>query len=259
MAPSTPQTSTFTLCVPQFIRITEDATKFNSVLNSYHVSHLKDRIVSEMKATCDSLLSTANARTVWQLGSFTETVPAHIPASRINIVEILDVNPTRPSLLGLTDTNHTGVGANIYNERIELYPGAYINTVTNSDLGIDVETQALVMQLSSMSFTDPDLEEFAVKIFGRLIGETMAHEILHSLLGLISTSPADGHNRPAISNDIMNRGFERTFTQRTGLVDNAHTSPVLPSNFTDNGISAINRLQAANQARIDTIFPINPA
>lgn len=258
MTPVT-RSTTFTVCVPQFIRITENATKFDAVLTNFHVQHLKNRIIAEMKATCDSILQPVNLRTIWQLGGLTETVPAHIPASNVAVVEILDVNATDPSLLGHADPHNIGWGPNTFNERIEIYPAAYINSTPDPDFGVDVETQALVMQLSSMTIADPALEDFAVKVFGRLIGETTAHEILHSILGLIATSPGNAHNPTAIANDIMNPGAQRTFTHRTGMVDNSHTSPVLPSNFTDNGIGAIDRLQAANQARVDTLFPINPA
>ncbi len=254
-----PRQTNFNVCVPQFIRITENAVKFDSVLTEFNVLHLKNRIVSEMKATCDSILSTVNLRTIWQLGSFAETVPAHIPAANVAVVEIRDTDAAEPGLLGHADPHNIGWGPGVFNERIEIYPKAYSNPVTGLDFGVDLETQALIIQLESMTFTDPDLENFAVKVFGRLIGETMSHEIIHSIIGLIATSPGNAHNPTSITNDIMNRGIDRNFTQRTGLVDNSHTSPVLPSNFTDNGIASIDRLQSANQTRVDAVFPVNPA
>lgn len=253
------RTFSFTVCVPQYIRITENATKFNAVLDGYQVGHLKTAIVEEMKATCDSILRTVNVRTIWQLGGFNETVPAHIPAANISVLEILDVNPDDSSLLGHADPHNTGWGPGHFNERLELYPGAYILPANNPEFGVDTETQALVQRLQGMTMSDPDMEAFAIKVFGRLIGETMAHEIIHTIIGLISTSPGNAHNPTTVANDIMNRGGTRSFTNRTGLVDNAQSSPVDPSTFTDNGIAAINRLQSANQARVDAVFPVNPA
>ena len=255
---SRPRQFNFNVCVPQFIRITENATKFDSVLTGYNVLHLKNRIITEMKATCDSILSTINLRTIWQLGSFAETVPAHIPGANVAVVEILDENASHPQWLGHADPHRIGWGAGVFNERIEIYPKAYTNPTTGLEFGVDLETQALVIQLEAMTITDPDLEAFAVKVFGRLIGETISHEIIHSIIGLISTTPDNAHNPTVIANDIMNQGGDRNFTNRTGLVDNSHTSPVLPSNFTDNGIAAIDRLQSANQARVDAVFPVNP-
>jgi hypothetical protein len=101
----------------------------------------------------------------------------------------------------------------------------------------------------------PALEAFATQVFGRLFGETIAHEIIHALIGLDIPT---GHNAPAIDNDIMNNGVDRNFTQRTAITDNAHVSPIDPANFTIEPITQIPGLQAVNQARMNNRFPIPP-
>ena len=143
------------------------------------------------------------------------------------------------------------------NERIEVYTGSYDNVIpAGSTTEVDLESQAIALQLKSRDASDLDLEPFAVEVFGRLFGETLAHEIIHSLLGTL-VAPSY-HNTPAVMNDVMNQGGDRNFTARTGFVDNSHTSPVVPSHFTDNGITAINQLQATNQALMNSVFPVPP-
>jgi hypothetical protein len=97
------------------------------------------------------------------------------------------------------------------------------------------------------------MEAFATKVIGRLIGETMAHEIVHALIG-----PVHLPNTPDV-NDLMEVGGNRHFQQRTGIEDTAHTSPVVPSNFVDHGIAAIGGIGAGNQALLDANFPVPPA
>jgi hypothetical protein len=57
----------------------------------------------------------------------------------------------------------------------------------------------------------------------------------------------------------MNDGSARNFQQRTGFEDTAHTSPVDPANFIDHGIASIGGLEAANQGRMDALFPVPPS
>jgi hypothetical protein len=104
---------------------------------------------------------------------------------------------------------------------------------------------------------DPDLVPVASKVYGRLIGETTSHEIGHALLW--DDIPGSGHNSPAIANDLMNRGVDRPFGQRTGMQNTAQVSPVKPEHYVDHGLNAIGGFQAANQALIDAQWPVPPA
>jgi hypothetical protein len=112
-----------------------------------------------------------------------------------------------------------------------------------------------------MTTTDPAMNAFAAKVIGRLFGETLAHEIVHSLLGVLILpnlhNPASTPGHP-VPPELMNNGFDRSFTHRTGLTDRAHSSPLVPTNFDDAGIAAINRLGAANQTLMNSVFPVAP-
>ena len=246
------------LSVPQFVTVGENVAEFDNALTNLGVQHLKDGIVQVAHDVCNRILGVVNVRTVWNVASIAETVPAHIPATMRTSVTIRDKDPGAPSRFGIAH----GIGAtngDVFDETIEIYPGI-LGVSLGSPTEIDLETAALVLQMQSQGISDPAMEEFAVKVFGRLLGENIAHEIGHTLVGL-ETDPTDtngAHNNPSIPNDIMNLGSERTFTQRTGLTDTAHSSPVEPVNFTDAGVGAIDGFTATTKAVIDKYFPIPP-
>ena len=242
------------LSVPQFITIDEEKAKFDPVLQTLQIDDVKDSVISTAKEVCDILLRKANVRTIWRLGTFNETVPPHLPTSHVTKATFRGDPPT-PNLYAVT---HGPGGATVLNETIDLYPGGYDDPIPagTTNIDVNVETQALVTQMETVTMIDPDMKEFAIKVFGRLFGETLAHEIVHSLLWRVIPS---GHNSPLINNDLMNNGSDRSFKQRTGIQDTSHTSPVDPNNFIDHGINTIGGLQATNQARVDKVFPVPPA
>ncbi|MBG48289.1 MAG: hypothetical protein CML05_08385 [Pseudozobellia sp.] len=246
------------LSIPQFVTIEESAAEFDQALTDLGLTTLKDAIIGTAKTTCDHLLVGTNVRTIWQLGTFSETLPAHIPANKVTKMTVRNQHATDLYTMGVTHNVAGAVDNIVPNRTIDIYPNAFDDSLPNGAVdptGLDVETQALLIQLKSQGVGgDPQLEQFASDFYGRLIGETMAHEIIHALLWDIIEK--NGHNDPTIADDIMNNGGRRTYTQRTGFVDDAMQSPVDPDNFTDNGLGAINRLQTVNQERMDQHFPV---
>ncbi len=245
------------LSIPQFVTINEDAATFNQALTDIALITKKNEIVSIAKKTCDSILAETNVRTLWNLGAFNEATPAHLPANMITTATFRNIDAASKNTFGETNPAPGEVGNIIPNRTISIFPGAYDEPLTGGGVNpteLDIETQALFIQLKSQGVGgDPILEAFASEVYGRLLGETLAHEIIHALLWDIIL--IDGHNSPVIPNDIMNSGGNRHFTQRTGFVDDAKVSPVDPANFTDNGIGNIGGLQAVNQGRMDANFP----
>jgi hypothetical protein len=246
------------LSIPQFVTVNEDAAAFDQILADLSLAALKNNIINEAKKVCDTLLVDANVRTIWQFGGFAEAVPAHVTPNMITTATIKNRLAAGNRTFGHTISVPGEVGNIVPNRTIEVFPGAYDEPLAGggfSDTELDTETQALMIQLKSQGLGgDPALESFGTRVYGRLIGETLAHEIVHALLWKI-ISPTF-HNVPSVVNDFMNKGSERNFTQRTGFIDNAHQSPVDPINFTDNGIAAINSLQPINLTRIDANFPV---
>jgi len=253
-------TSRLQLCVPQFVSVSEDAGAFDGVLAQLKIDTRKVDVLKKAREVCRHLLRTANARTVWLMAPFNEKLPAHLAANRVTRATIKGEPPASdPRTFGWEIPTAAGDGPTVHDETIELFPGAYDNPMppgVSSATWVDTETQALLMDIQGQAAPPAALLDFAVEVMGRLIGETLAHEIVHSLLG--DMIPGGGHNNPAIPNDLMNFGSDRHFRQRTGFEDKALVSPVDPANFTDHGIASIGGLQVANQARVDSVFPVPP-
>ena len=236
------------LSVPQYVRVTEDAVAFDKALTDIHLPGMKVEIIGHAKAVVEELLQSSNLRTYWQVGGLSEVLPAHVPASSVMTVTLRDSDPSG----NLGQTNPPGA-VDRFDEKIDVFVGAYDDP---NDIDVDTETQALIIQLDTSLITDPALNNLAAKVYGRLVGETTAHEIIHGLLW--DEIDPSFHNSPAIPNDIMNAGVDRTFQQRTGMENTVQQSPVEPDHFVDHGLGMIDRLQATNQALMNTHFPVPP-
>ncbi len=236
------------LSVPQCVQVTENAAAFDQAIDDYHLTGQKDAIIAESKKVVEALLATSNTRVFWKVGALNEALPAHVPATNVVVATVKNKDPN--GNLGVT---FGPAAADTFNETIDLFPGMYKEP---DAIDVDTETQALIIQLESSLVSDPDLEAVATKVLGRLVGETTAHEIGHALLW--DDIPGSGHNAPAIAHDLMNRGVDRVFIERTGMENTAQVSPVLPEHYKDHGIARIDRFQAANQALIDKQWPVPP-
>lgn len=237
------------LSVPQIVRVIEESAEFKAALESFELFDHKNDLISELKTTVEHLLRTANVRVIWQLGNLAESVPAHVPANMVITATIK--NTSAGGELGSTSS---ATADDTFNESILLYPGMY---ATNDAIDVDTETIAIIQKLSSNLETDEELIPIAIKVYGRLIGETLSHEIGHALLW--DDIPQDGHNSPPIPNDIMNSGVNRLFRQRTGMENTSQTSPVEPEDYVDHGLNAIGGFQFQNQRLLDNQYPVPPA
>ncbi len=239
------------MSVPQFVTVGEDPG-FDACLTSLGLSAHKADMITAAKAVVDDVLATANVRVCWQVGGRHDAVPAHVPAGNVMHVTLMDRDPSPDGNVGLTKAPGD-VGR--FDEQIEVYVGEYDQP---DAIDVDTETQALLLQLKDSLGADPALEAIATTIYGRLIGETMAHEIVHGLLwDEIGGDPF--HNDPAIAGDLMNKGVHRDFRARTGMQNTRQASPVRASDYVDHGLGTIDRLKAANQAKMDQYFPVPPA
>jgi hypothetical protein len=249
-------TSSIQLCVPQFVVVGEDELGFTSELTNYHLDDVKEAVLRTAKSVVDFLLAKANVRTIWTLPPFNDTLPAQLAPGgfadgKFNALTISGTNVVDPLTAGETPPP---VGPAIFNEAIAIYPAAFGEP--GSEVGAEVTT--IVEKIASLDMTDPQIKGIWIEIMGRLIGETMAHEIFHSILGNAGFD-AKGHNALPIPFDIMNRGPSRNFLQRTGIeiVDPANFPS--PGSYVDGGIFTIGGLQAENQAKVDAVFPVPPA
>ena len=252
------ESSKFPLCIPQFVAITENAAEFDAALTAMGVYQLKDGILDEAKRTCDYLLRNANVRTVWQVGLYAEAMPNHLPPSFYSTLLIGGEPPSgQPGLGGVAHAVNGSGGWDVPNQPIFIYPGALDNQIPGGDpTYVETQVVALVTELINMNFSDPVIEQFAVKVFGRLIGEIMAHEIVYILLwDELHRVDTTGHTG---LDSLMDSGGLRTFRQRTGIEDVAYQSPLDVNNFIDHGIAAIGQVHPNNQAYMNQRFPVPP-
>lgn len=247
------------LSVPQFVAVRENAAVLDPVLAALHVDDIKEPMLQTAKEVCDLLLNTANVRTIWEMAPFNETLPAQFAAggaasARVTVAT-LEGNPPTSTLAGETSAGTGGIGPAVFDETISIWPGAFDDAVSSgAAAAVDDATRQIVQTMQGQDFTDLAIKQLAIQVVGRLIGESLAHEIIHSLLGFLIPT---GHNSPAVPSDIMNRGNDRSFQDRTGfeIVDLANFPA--DGSFVDHGIGFINIPTGATQTLLDQHFPVS--
>jgi|GEM_PF-3490717 hypothetical protein len=250
----------YPLSIPQFVTVDDSNAAIDQFFTDNQLFAIRDSIMDEAKAVIDALLlSEANVRLIFK--SSGKTVPAHIPANLITKVTLANIDPGLDKNYGITNggpsSPHNEVGDTFFDEVIDVFPGGYAVAAHSKDTNQAVlQTMQIIAGLTS---SDPANEIWFIRIFGRLIGETMSHEIYHALLPV-----PFGHNMDATGTteaataDIMDAGSFRSFRERTGI-----DAPALPSaNFfdllTDNTIAAIDRLTGINLKHVHDTFPVPP-
>jgi hypothetical protein len=250
-------TSTVKLSVPQFVVVDEEAAAFDVQLAAYQLDDVKAAVLQRTKDVVDILLRNANVRTVWRPAPFGEPLPAHLAAGGFAVGKFnaLTIHGAVVSsgIAGRTGAAG-GIGPAKPDEPIDIYPGAF--TTAGTDIAADVA--AIVARIAAVNITDPQLKTLWIEIMSRLLGETIAHEIHHSLLGFAGLD-ATGHNSPPIPFDLMNRGTERGWLQRTGIEILDPANFPQPGSYRDGGVFAISGLLQTNQTRIDATLPVPPA
>jgi hypothetical protein len=249
----------YPLCIPQFVAV-NDSTPFDAVLAGFGLpsSIDKDAVLSEAKTTCNALLSDGNVRTVWTMAPFNEVVPGHLGANMVTRVDISgNPPPGRLSLLGTTKDRNLQtilVGPGEFDEFIQMFPGAMVDPfATDID---QIAIQTVQAAIAAPPLTSNPANSFAVKVVGRVLGATMAHEILHTLVGVVFPPPDRAHTNAA--RDLLRNGGAFTFEHLTGIqITNAAALPA--GGFTDLGPGHINRPQInGSLPPLQAAFPVPP-
>lgn len=253
------------LAIPQFVQVVEDTAKFDAALTAYGLDTVKSSVLDVVKATTEQLTSTANVRIVWNLGSLNDSLPAQFSgagtaANNLTVATIENDNPTN-ALYGMTFFVAGAYGPSVLNETIKMWPANFADPVIHALPGSNVDDAVLqiVTEMNSMDLTDLRLMELKINAIGRLLGESLAHEIIHSLIGKIDNpnGTRTDHNSPAIAAGcIMNPGSNRSFQHRTGIeISDLANFPDIGS-YTDHGTNTINTPSAQIQTQIDQDFPV---
>jgi hypothetical protein len=251
----------YDLSIPQFVTVDENSA-FAQVVERFGLTAFKDDILIEAKGTCDNLLSDANVRLIWTMAPFSETLPAHLTSDLVTKVDLAgDPSGTFSgmlALLGVTldrDGNSVHVGPTDFDEVIQIFPGAMTDPmITDLDDGVVATIQA---SIDAPPLTSNPAGALAVTVVGRVIGTSMAHEILHALVGAMFPLGAAHTNA---QRDILRNGSGFTFEHLTGVqITDAANFPDAGS-FTDIGRDHINRPQVdGTLPGITANFPVPPA
>ena len=256
-----PPSIKFPLCIPQFITVDDTTPEFDGFIDANSMQAIKQAVLAEAEAVADHLLlSNANVRLIWK--SKGHTVPGHVPPGMVTTVRILGTDPGADKNYAISrpGPGHPGVGDAAFAERIDMFPATYLDPNASGD-DINQTTNQLLASILAVQVSDPVYEDALIRIFGRLIGETMSHEIYHCLLPVPFTHNVDGSNNEIATTDLMDGGGFRTFEERTGIVPPGQSfvdADELVASLVDNGIAAINRLTGASLAHIRTAFPVPP-
>jgi hypothetical protein len=245
----------YPLSIPQFVAVDDSNPLFNAFFDNNNLPAIQDSIMTEAKGVIELLLlSEANVRLIW--ASTGLAVPAHIPAQFSTRVVIGNDDPSGD--YGSADPGPGGaVGDTVFDEIVSVFPGNYLSAA-NAGSDVNAATNDLARIITGLQVSDPDLEIWLIRFFGRLLGETISHEMFHTLLPVPFEHNVDGSGSAIDTFDIMDQGMFRSFRERTGI--DALSS--LPANFldnlTDNTIGAINKLTGANLAHVRAHFPVPP-
>ncbi|MBV6439257.1 MAG: hypothetical protein DYG98_24230 [Haliscomenobacteraceae bacterium CHB4] len=246
------QSEKHALSIPQFIRVDDDNVLFDDFLNEILATAFKDVIISEIKQVAAVVLAAvANVRLV-HVSNRAHKVPDHIDVRFITDAGIYNSDPSGRNLYGVAKgrTSPGPVGDTEFNDVAEVYPSSF--KLDGVDSNVDVRSAFnQILQLHKDS-PDDTIKHWLIKFTGRLIGETLCHEIYHTLL------PVPFNHNPSVF-DIMDDGSVRSFTSRTGIIALSTPPGEFVSHLEDLGIQSINKLRGTNKDNIDRTFPVPPA
>ena len=251
----------YPLCIPQFVTVDVDPA-FTALLTGYSLIDFEiQQVLGVAQEVCNTILRTANVRTIWMpLG---ETLPAHFGAGQPGANMVTRATLRDSGGVALYGQTHGPFGPTVFNENIDVFAGAFDDPVAgNANENLDEVTNQVVSLLIGSGMSSSVEKDLGMQILGRLYGETLAHEIGHSLIGrALTNAPANDHNaNPGVAGDLMNRGIDRSFENRTGCSINGGnvTAPITDSVSLLPGIGAINVPTGLAQTRIDAHVPVPP-
>lgn len=243
------------LSVPQFVLLTETGQFKKLISTEYKFDNLqKTQLLQQMKQVVDPLLKPANVRVIWQLPPFNENLPKQFrtaPGTKMYTHARLKGRKKSPHELVAGETI-LPTGPDIFNETINLYPGAYIEK--GAIQGDPV--RKLWKQLGAS--TDPHLFPLWTTIIARLTGNTLAHEIYHSLIGVIYGLDAGGHNLPFSPPGIMDSDKQASFEAKTAIQILNEADFPKKGTYAILGISQLVGLNKENRGVVEVSFPVPP-
>lgn len=247
------------LCIPQFVVIREDSTQFDAALANLGLTAHKNSLLQVIKTVAERSLSTSNVRLIWEMAPHSELLPGIYSGGGLAFGQTTEVTigdvvvAGRP---GLTVSGGSGVGPGAFNETITIFPGAL------DDPGASVQVDDAIRQIvTATSGPSPDAATVTLKcaMVARYTGVIIAHEIVHSLIGMIvnPNGTSTPHNSPPIPACLMNTGDQPSTQEVSGVEVTDLANFPDPGTFTDRGIATLLIPSGHVQAQIDLSFPIS--
>lgn len=262
---TTIESNKYLVSSPKFVKVVF-APSVDAFLRSVNLGSRRAQIIGEMRAITSMLYENVNVRFVLP----GDSMPAHLdlgpnaayPGGRavpqeVSIIEILgDRTPPDPGH-GHIPGAPANFAASLFgiNHSLGLLPAPFDTTnlinVMLAHFREMPEVAAVEDVINSSSQLPANLDQ-AATMYGRLLGETSAHEFGH----MPDRTDVD-HNRSAtgtlVPDGLLAHGSMRSFAERTGMAAGSGGNLL-----TDNGSGGINRLNAATLHDFEEILPVNP-
>lgn len=251
--------------VPQFVRVRADAALVPMLRETFGLAGREREVFAEAKRAFDAIYVEANVRAVWAIG-LGERLPPQLDDGGFAAGRFIEA-----TLHGDLQRCVTPGSSILYTEFGGHADGTSLKRLLSAPVHVcpaifarHPDTMAWMVK-SQMRFlrAEPAAALYA-SVLGRLIAETLAHEVGHQLLGCDTSGEKRllrCHDRLARS--LMNKAGERSFEDRTGIrIKPTQYSSVTREDFPgkgtyeDHGVEAINRIPPDGQAVLDRILPV---
>lgn len=252
----------YPLSIPQFVSVEVDAATFTPLLRGYNLIDFEiDQVLGVAREVCNTVLQRANVRTVWlALG---ESLPAQYGTGQPGAAMVTRATFRDSAGAALYGQCHAPFGPRVFNEAIDVFAGAFDDAVAgNANQNLDEVTNQVIATVVGSGLTSSAEKDLALNVLGRVYGETLAHEIGHSLIGVtLDSVPHRDHNaHPGVTGDLMNLGIDRSFENRTGCSLNGGVvrTPIIDNLSLLPGIGLINVPTGTALAQIEAFVPVPP-
>jgi hypothetical protein len=249
--------------VPMFVRVDGDAELEPMLDRELGLAGRTREVMEHAKRALEAVFSSVNVRIAFRVG-LDEEAPVELPAGGfiqawVHGALASCVTP-RSSLLS------TEFGGYAEGDSLERLVRAPVH-VCPAIFTRHPDTMAAMVKSRARIFGDEQGAAVYATVVGRALGELLAHEIGHQLIGCDTRGERRSwrcHDR--LPHSLMNKAGERSFLDRTGVALRPTATSSFwrddfpaPGTYEDHGTAAIDRLPPDAQAVLDEILPVAPA